>query len=293
MSELFINNMKYFLDLTEFSILDQIEHFFHPERFYFDQAVKWSQQAARQEHAIAQFNLAGIYLNGIRGLFKDYSDKQAYQWASRAAVNRFPYAEFLLGFYMYKEGVGTPIDEKKAFNLTHSAALNGHSRAAFELGVFYLNEYSSPADKQKAISWIKTSAGMGSPLAQFVLGLLSFKGIFLEQDNHKALHFFEQAARSGHNPSQFMLGVMLTQELNTEENKLSAQAWLAESMLEGRFTLWADFLRGALPSSINIDPQTAEDLRFIKWIVYDENTSEMDLFSVIQLVKNMDGPLSF
>ena len=293
LSELFFNSTQYFLNMMEFSIPEYIERFFRSDQFYFEQARKWSLKAAKQHHAIAQFNLAGIYLNGVQGMYKGSSDKKAYQWALRSAIGQYPYTKFLLGFYMYSEGVGTPVDEKKAFDWIYSAALNGHPRAAFEFGVLHLKGYSTSSDKEKALYWIKNSARMGSPLAQFVLGLMHFKGITLEKSAHKAFHFFEQAAHSGHNPSQLMLGLMLSFEFHTEESENSTYEWIFESMLEGRFALWADLLRGAAPPAVNTDLQTAADWQFIKWIVHDENSDEMDFLSLIQLAKDMEGFFSF
>lgn len=86
----------------------------------FEQAVYWYKQAARQDHALAQYNLGHQYLNGIGVL---QSTETAMQWWLKAARLGHPLSQFNVGRAYYL-GIGLPGDLKKSKYWFEQAAAN-------------------------------------------------------------------------------------------------------------------------------------------------------------------------
>ena len=78
-------------------------------------------------------------------------------------------ARFALG-NLYREGKGgVARDDKKAFELFHAAAEQGHAGAQFNLGAMYGNGVGVPRDDAEAMRWIREAAGNGHPMAKKML----------------------------------------------------------------------------------------------------------------------------
>ena len=99
-------------------------------------AVHWLTQAARQEHAEAQFLLAGVYGKGD-GVKRDV--KKSLYWLEQAAYQCHVQAQFLLG-WVYLNGDGVAQNFKKGFDWFHQAALQGHIDAQLLLSEVYAKE---------------------------------------------------------------------------------------------------------------------------------------------------------
>lgn len=74
-------------------------------------AAEWYQKAAEQGHALAQTNLAYLYLMGL-GVKKD--EQKAFALYQQAAAQDFVPALNTLGF-LYVQGIGTEVDVKAGF----------------------------------------------------------------------------------------------------------------------------------------------------------------------------------
>jgi TPR repeat protein len=113
------------------------------------EAVKYIRQAATGVFplALAQYNLAVYYENGLRGLSKDLN--MALQLYHRAAAQGFDGAQYNLGVcYYYGEGVDKDIF--KALRYYEAASAQGYAQAQSALGQCYLRGIGVKKDRTKA-----------------------------------------------------------------------------------------------------------------------------------------------
>jgi len=94
----------------------------------YDDAVYWYTNAAKNEHADAQYALGQLYIKGKRNL------AQAVHWFQKAADQGLADARYALGV-CYEEGCGVELDESKAFHWFEKAATQGHVDAQGKLEV--------------------------------------------------------------------------------------------------------------------------------------------------------------
>jgi uncharacterized protein len=92
-------------------------------------AVTWYQLAAQQGHALAQYNLGCLFLEG-KGVKQDFSE--AKKWFEEAAKQEYVNAIYNLG-YLNENGLGCKRDTAKAYSLYKEAAKHGDSDAKHKL----------------------------------------------------------------------------------------------------------------------------------------------------------------
>jgi uncharacterized protein len=88
-------------------------------------AVDFLQQAADKGHREASFALSQHYSDG-RGVIQDY--QQMFRYSAKLAETNHAGAQFMLG-NAFRRGMGTPIDNKKAYVWYNLAAANGSIEA--------------------------------------------------------------------------------------------------------------------------------------------------------------------
>jgi hypothetical protein len=91
-------------------------------------ALKWLDQAARQDHADAQYALGTIHLAG-RGVRQNF--QTAFKWFDMAAQQNHAESQYQVGL-MYRSGSGVGVDKSRAYVWFNLAAAQGHARAAIE-----------------------------------------------------------------------------------------------------------------------------------------------------------------
>ena len=96
-----------------------------------NEGIRWLQDAAKSDHAMAQLKLGEIYLNGLPQVDKDYVI--AVNWLQKAADTGNPDAQYNLG-NMYKKGLGVDKSNAKAVKWFRLAAKQGHVKARKQLG---------------------------------------------------------------------------------------------------------------------------------------------------------------
>ena len=125
-----------------------------------------------------------------------------------AAGNGDTKAAYELG-YAYAGTKEIPRDFAKAVVWTRKAAEKGHAGAQYNLGVFYYHGYGVPKSHAEAIKWWRKAAENGEPRAQYNLG---YQYIVNSEDVSKddvveALKWWFKAAKNGEPGAQFYLGV--------------------------------------------------------------------------------------
>ena len=297
LGEFFLHDAISWISYIPLSFFEYIDSLFsEQEEFYLQQALKWTKKAALQGYPRASFNLSGLYFNGKLDVSEESANKEAFYWIKESALEGFSYAQFLLGFLMYKTGVGVSVSESFAFQWIQKAALQGHPRASFELGLMYLDGYFVEPSQEKAIEWIHEASVQGNTLAQFTLGLMNYMGVGAEQDFTKAFEYFHIAAEmADHSPSQFILGMMYGRGIGVEYDKELSHRWFLESVLEGRFGVFADVMGGM--SEINPDKNDAVDYPFIKIVISNPlqfKNEKFELRDIARMVSLMeDAHFSF
>jgi TPR repeat protein len=133
---------------------------------YFLQAAQKFREAAKQDHAEAQFKLARMYFDG-KGVTKDLS--QTTKWYRKAAKLGHLEAQFqLAGVYRFGIG-GVSKDLAKATQWYQKAAEQGSIEAQLSLGVMYYKGTEINKDLQQAKKWLSLAAKQGNEDAVSVL----------------------------------------------------------------------------------------------------------------------------
>ena len=292
LGEFFLHDAIAWVSYIPLSFFERIESIVsEPEEFYLQQALKWTKKAALQDYPRASFNVGALYFNNKLNISEELANKEAFYWIRESALLGYPYAEFVLGFLIYKEGIGVAPSKRKTFEWVLKAALSGHPRAGFEVGLMHLDEdYVEPSER-KAMEWILKAALRGNTLAQFTSGLMSYMGAGTEQNFTKAFEYFHIAAEmADHSPSQFIVGAMYGRGIGVEHDKALSNHWLVESMLEGRFGVFADLMGGL--SEINPGKRDVVDFPFVQIVMsnplqFEEEDFELrDVARIVRLMEN-------
>lgn len=120
-------------------------------------ALPYYQQAAIQNYAAAQFNMAVMYALG-HALPKDQS--KSFKWSLRAALKGHFAAQYKVG-WMWDVGEGTPQDYNEAIKWYRKAADQGFDKAQHALGLMYKNGQGVQKNLQEAVHWFKKAASQG------------------------------------------------------------------------------------------------------------------------------------
>ncbi|MFT3968534.1 MAG: tetratricopeptide repeat protein, partial [Sphingobium sp.] len=131
----------------------------------------------------------------------DYA-KAITEWRPMAATGD-PDAQFNLG-QAYKLGRGVPVDLPIAMDWFRKAAVQGHPRAADNLGLLLFQQ----GKREEALPFIRKSAERGEPRAQYILGTAMFNGDLVSKDWVTAYALMTRASAAGLTQAQNSLEVM-------------------------------------------------------------------------------------
>jgi TPR repeat protein len=164
-------------------------------------------------HALAQFSLGNVYLNG-EGVETD--TVQAVSWYRKAAVQGHTGAQYNLG-NMCRKGKGVEKDAVQAASWYRKAAVQGDAGAQCNLGSVYETGEGVEKNAVQAVSWYLKAAVQGIAEAQFNLGLMYAKGKGAQQNLHEAARWWQKAADQGHVGAHYSLG-----QLNEQQGEYQA-----------------------------------------------------------------------
>lgn len=186
-------------------------------------------RSAQKGDALAQYNLAVMYLQGI-AVPKDY-DKTV-QWFTKAAMQNYAPAQAALA-NMYQYGWGVPKNDVKAVEWYTRAAERGFAQAQCDLGVIYFVGAGVAKDYTKARAWLEMGAQQDNACAQCNLGLMYNLGAGVPPDPVKAIELFTKAAERGNAMAQNNLGSCYLRGDGVEKNYDLALKWLGEAVKHG------------------------------------------------------------
>ena len=88
------------------------------------------------------------------------------------------------------------------------AALQGHSEAQFNLGLYYAEGTGVKPDPAEAVKWWAMAAKQGYAAAQFNLGLMYMKGEGVDENQDEAVRLWRMSANQGFNQAITVLKVL-------------------------------------------------------------------------------------
>ena len=116
-----------------------------------DEAFKWYMEAAKQNDADSQFNVAHMYSVG-EGVEQSY--ERAMEWFLKSADNGSTGAVFRLAC-AYRDGTGVEQSNDIALELFLKAGDLGHEKAWKELAHIYSEGIGVEPDEEEAAKWME------------------------------------------------------------------------------------------------------------------------------------------
>lgn len=151
-----------------------------------EEAFKWLEKAANQNHPKALYCLGDCYERGILGCPQD--DKEAFKWYLLGAEKGDGDSQYKIGEF-YKEGKGCDKDDKKAFYWIKRAAKKGDMKPLYQLGIYYYHGQGVDKNFKKASKCLKTAAKKGHPDAQSFLDFYFYEGMERHQNPNSTQPF--------------------------------------------------------------------------------------------------------
>lgn len=175
-------------------------------------------KAAQKGHALSQFKLGDIYLNGEGGIKSDPA--KAAKWYLKAAGQGDVDAQFNYA-YLLTQGKGVDQDYVAACEWFTKAAEQGDAEAQAQLGFIYFKGQGVDKDYARAAVWYEKAAGQGNEEAQNSLAFMYANGRGVAKNLHTALKWYRLASKQGNRMASE--NVALIEERLAKEEKLTAQ----------------------------------------------------------------------
>jgi len=212
---------------AQFQVALTIEHT-QPEQIA--QAVRWYVAAANQGFALAQSNLASLY---IRGVGVAQSDTRAAEWSLKAAEQGNAMSQARLGT-LYASGRGVPKDGAKAAMWLEKAALQGLANAQAHLGAIYILGLGVPKNEEKGMFWTRKAAEMGQTEAVQLLAALNTAKPGSAKAEPPSFSKSRMGADAGDPVSQYTVGLMYQRgEAGAPKDAIEAAKWMARAAEKG------------------------------------------------------------
>lgn len=152
------------------------------------------------------------------------SEREAFQWAERAASLKFAPGLYELANCL-EQGIGVPKDLERAIALYEDASDAGFGFATQRLGrAYYAGEFGE-RDLQKAVEYMKRAIDLGEPLAALNLGEWYSSGEMLPRNHEAAIQWYEVGSKLGNPLASLQLSMAYFQgELGLpRDHKLARQ----------------------------------------------------------------------
>ena len=170
----------------------------------YNQAKAFYESAIIQGHRNAHFNLA-LLLNNEKIPFSNL--QQARNLMSVVAQKGDVEAQFVLATLLESTLRNVGPEPAQAVHWLNQAAAQGHSKAQFKLGMYYLKGQSIARSPQTAFKWFNKAAQQGVAGAQFNLAMMYEKGDGIAPNLKMALRWYESASNLGNSNAQQNLGI--------------------------------------------------------------------------------------
>lgn len=233
----------------------------------FDYAAYWFEQAAKQGHAEAQYQLGVLHIN--KKLCGTFSLTKGAKLLTKAAKQGHREAQYLLGL-LYLRGRIVMQSREEGMKWLRKAAKQGHEEAAKQLEKAKRSKASGDSPE---IVELKARAKKGEAEAQYDLGMRFLSGKGVKQSGEVAGQWVRKAAEKGLAEAQYIYAKMLDCKISdagfhwhhdqasnlfrkaAEQGYAPAQCALAERLYEG------DFIRQSYPEALQwIQKAVVQDL---------------------------------
>ena len=159
------------------------------------------EEAVARETPLAVMWQARVHSTGRMGYPRDEElareiAETVIREVQRAAESGIREAIFLMGT-AYDEGLGKPLDPKRAAAWHRRAAERGHVLGAHNLGNAYGTGRGVPEDHALAVEWWTRAAEQGDAITQLRLGEAYEAGRGVPADLGRALDWYRRAAAAG------------------------------------------------------------------------------------------------
>lgn len=207
----------------------------------FEQAFALFKQEAEVENALAMYDIAQMYQDGLG---RDADRETAQEWYGKALTafqlivataeeKKSPYLWYRIG-KMYAAGQGTEVDYRFAAEWFSKAVAAEHMYAQYSLGNLYYYGQGVTQNYAEAFRLYTRSAKQGNPYAAYELAKMCLDGIGTDKDAARADAYFQNAfagfksleEKSHDDKLQYRLGQMLYTGTGTERNdNAAAELW--------------------------------------------------------------------
>ena len=185
-------------------------------------AQEWRLEA-RRDSAVAQYNLAVLYAEGL-GVERDYAvAARLYQQAARQGLDD---AAYNLGL-LYARRLARPDDYTDAARWYREAAEQGFAEAQFRLARLYAQGRGVAIDFDAALGWYRRAASQGHGEAMLAVAWMYDAGRGTPRDPIRARRWYRQAAAAGQPEAQMQLGLILRDGIDAERDLPAAFLWLS------------------------------------------------------------------
>lgn len=191
--------------------------------------ANWTALAAKQGFAMAQFNLAHMYREGI-GFKKDKAE--AAKWLWKAAEQGHTEAMVNLA-HMHLTGDGVPMDSATSIAWFEMAASYADLKAMVNLGIMHRAGEGVPRSDRIATEWFRKAAEQGDVDAQLMLGEAYQQGKGIKMDDKLSFKWFSEAAQQGNARAMIMLGVSYSVGTGVDADPEVAQKWFDKATALG------------------------------------------------------------
>ena len=189
------------------------------------QAKFWLQKSAEANNAFGQL-CYGLYFEEIN----DY--KKAFYWLSESN-NKQLFESYSLLAELYRNGLGTEQDLKKAFELNLAGAKLGDRFAMFRVAYSYSCGEGCDVNKSEAFKWYKKLADKGDESAQNNIGAMYASGDGVTKDEKEAFKWYLKAAKGGNSLAECNVGRCYFAGRGVEKDLTEAFNWFTKSAEHG------------------------------------------------------------
>ncbi|CAI2167077.1 18310_t:CDS:2 [Funneliformis geosporum] len=172
--------------------------------------------------------LGYFYLNGIG---TSIENRKAFVLFLSAAKKQYAIAQDLLG-YCYLNGKGTVKDETLAFEWYQKASANGSVTAFQSLGECYHDGRGSIKNKSKALQYFKMASDGGNVCGRNMLAFCYEMGLGVSSDHKKAFSLYKQAADAGYNLAKQNIAKCYQKGIGVAVDSEAAVYWLEKANQE-------------------------------------------------------------
>ena len=162
-------------------------------------------------------------MNNLACLTSDST--KAFELFLRAANKNEAVAQYNVARY-YRDGIGTVRDESKAVEYYTKSANNGYLSSIVELANLYkVGDCGLEQDSEAAISWFEKAVNAGNDNYLLDIGVIYMMGGTISPDGKKAVHYFKLAVEKGCKKGFALLAKIYEEGLIVDRDLHKAEYW--------------------------------------------------------------------